>query len=179
VNRTQLSAAVLLLSLVAGCSGPSQPSSTSTGSVTPSSATTTVSLSPAEQDAQAAEQAVVAFWQKIDELGSDPKKSLEELAEVARDQARIQWQRNLTVERGQGYRQTGSASVIALNSEYAVDGLYSVTACIDFSGVNVVDQAGQSVITASRQPQASYTYKVQQDGGSFYVVEDTMEASPC
>ncbi|KGN41905.1 hypothetical protein N801_04265 [Knoellia aerolata DSM 18566] len=57
--------------------------------------------------------------------------------------------------------------------------LYQVSACVDVSKVNVVDKAGKSVVSAERQPRTRYTYKVQQDDGQFFVVEDLLKGEPC
>lgn len=183
INRAGAGATLTVALLLAGCSdatpGTSASSSTASQTSTPStsvSATATKSDSPEAK----AEAAVVAFWTELDRLASDPSKPLSDLSSVARDQALAQWQRNLTEMRGQGYTQVGA--VVVSNSAVtgdATSGRYSVTACIDVSKVNVVDQSGKSVVAANRAPRTKYSYDVQRDGEKFFVIKDPLKGDAC
>ena len=177
---------------LSACSGgepspsPSPSPSVSASATTSVSATSTPSSSPkksetAEQrNARLAGEAIVAFWAKQDELASDPRPPLTELATVARGQALMQWQRNLTDMRSKGRKTVGRVTVEAspgvLDTETK---LYQVSACVDVTKVNVVDKDGKSVVSAERLPRTRYTYKVQEDDGQFFVVEDLLKGKPC
>lgn len=177
-------AAAAVLALTAAC-GPDDPPTTS--STTPPSTTTTSTPSTttktetaAEKNARMAGEAVVALWAKLDELAADPNKSLSGLASVASDQALTQWQRNLTLMRGKGQKQVGSAVVEAPTATF--DGktnVYTVKACVDVSKVNVVDKDGKSVVTANRRPRVKYTYQVTESRNAFYVTQDLLQGVPC
>jgi len=56
---------------------------------------------------------ITRFWGVLDELASDPKKSLDKLAAVSRDQAIAQWRSNLTTYRRSGWKQVGDSTVLS------------------------------------------------------------------
>ena len=160
-----------------------KPTPSTTSSVIGTATTPTpsfTSLSPAEKDAKDAAQTITRFWGVLDELATDPKKSLDELATVSRDQAIAQWRSNLTSYRRSGWKQVGDSTVLSAEA-LAVDGknTFTVKACIDVSKANVVDPAGKSVIAAGRQDRTEYTYKVQKAPGGFFVTEDMLKGQPC
>jgi hypothetical protein len=115
----------------------------------------------------------------LDELASDPQKSLDKLAAVARAQAFAQWRSNLTTYRRSGWKQVGDSTVLSAEAQ-SVDGKnFVVKACIDVSKANVVDRAGKSVIAAGRQDRMEYSYKVQKAPEGFFVTEDKLKGNPC
>lgn len=172
---------------LSACDDPNEPTPTSSTSPTAStSASSTSSHSPSssetveQRDARLAGESIVAFWAKQDALAANPQASLTELSVVARGQALTQWQRNLTAMRGKGTKTVGRVTVET--SPGVLDAktkLYNVTACVDVSKVNVVDKDGKSVVSADRPPRTRYTYKVEQDDGRFFVVEDLLKGEPC
>lgn len=170
--------------LLAACTGDSdtRPSSNSPSlSVTSSaSSTPTPSTSSPATPEEEAQRVIVAYWSALDVLASNPDKSLSDLNVVARAQALRQWQRNLTEMRGQGVKQVGSVVVRDTTATFdAASSLYTVTACIDVSAVNVIDKAGKSVVLATREPRVRYTYKIQRDTDQYFVVEDLLVGKPC
>ena len=54
-----------------------------------------------------------------------------------------------------------------------------MTACLDVSGVDVVDETGNSVVPAGRPDRAAYDYTVERDGDRWFVIEDLVEAKDC
>lgn len=178
-----LAAAVMALS---SCNSPAAEPSDNTSSATSvpptatASASTTKTESVAEQAAREAREAVPAYWGKIDQLASDPNTSLSGLAEVADGQALTQWQRTLTLMRGDGVKQVGSVKVEDVHATPGKEsGTYKVDACVDVSKVNVIDKDGKSVISADRQPRTRYTYQVQKINGTYYITEDSFKGKPC
>jgi hypothetical protein len=156
---------------------PSATTSATSTATTPTPSST--SLSPAEKDANDAAQTITRFWAVLDELASDPKKSLDSLAAVSRDQAIAQWRSNLTTYRRNGWKQVGDSTVLSAEAK-AVDGQsFAVKACIDVSKANVVDRAGKSVVAAGRQDRMEYSYKVQKAPAGFFVTEDRLKGHPC
>ena len=178
--RTGATASLLATLLVmTGCTRaePQTPSPSASASSSSSMSTTaTPSDSP---EAQAA-QAVVAFWKLRDQLASDPSQGVTKLAEVARGQALDVHRRSLNAQAAQGWTQVGFVTVTP-GTVKPTDkpGEYSVVACVNVSTVNIVDAEGKSHVPPGRPEQSAYTYKVQQDGAQWYVVEDLLEATPC
>jgi hypothetical protein len=185
-NTKSLIAATLALAAITATSACTandiKPTPSTTTSVTSTATTSTpssTSLSPAEQDAKDAAQTITRFWGVLDELASDPKKSLDKLAAVSRDQAIAQWRSNLTTYRRSGWKQVGDSIVLSAEAQ-SVDGTnFAVKACIDVSKANVVDRAGKSVIAAGRQDRMQYSYMVQKAPEGFFVTEDKLKGHPC
>ena len=179
-RRTRAVAAVAVLAtlLVTGCdqgTGEPTPSPTAT-SATPTVAPTTptpTALSPEEEDLRGAEQAVVSLVALTDQLGQDFTRRLDELYIVSRDQAVDTWIQILNLRRVNGQTQIGNSVVEDIQVAKNAEGLWEATACIDVSGVNVVDKDGKSVVTPDRPARVKYRYLIEKgsDGG-FYVIED-------
>lgn len=154
------------------------PSSPSTGTASARTVTGTPSPSPssratARQKHSGAESAVVDFWHVIDRLSADPKLQVEELTTVSRGSAAEQWRQNIRDYRYERVKQTGSVLVtrpVAMPS--ATQGLYQVSACVDVTGVDLVDRRGKSVIAAGRPPRVKYRFTVQEDEGDWYVLKE-------
>ena len=185
-NTKSLIAATLALAAITATSACAandpKPNTTATIAVT-STATTpmqsSTSMSPAAQDAKDSEMAITRFWGVLDELASDPKKSLDKLAVVSRDQAIAQWRSNLTSYRRSGWKQVGDSTVLTAEAQAVGGRIFEVKACIDVSNANVVDRAGESVIAAGRQDRMEYSYKVQKAPEGFFVTEDKLKGHPC
>jgi hypothetical protein len=180
VAATFALAAITATSACATNDPKATPSTTTSATgIKASSTPSPTSLSPAARDAKDAAQAITRFWGVLDELASDPKKSLDKLAAVARDQAIAQWRSNLTTYRRSGWKQVGDSTVRSAEAQ-SVDGKnFAVKACIDVSKANVVDQVGKSVIAAGRQDRMEYSYKVQKTPEGYFVTEDKLKGHPC
>ncbi|EWT06808.1 hypothetical protein N864_16710 [Intrasporangium chromatireducens Q5-1] len=135
----------------------------------------TSSSSPTETDPQlAGAQAVVrAFWSRVDALGADPKRSLDELTSVARGQTLETWRELLTQRRRQAHRQVGRTSIVSSEASRS-GGKVTVDTCIDVSKTSLVDEDGKSVVAVNRAPRVRYTSVVERGtNGKYYVVQDT------
>jgi hypothetical protein len=183
-RRTRLASAAVLVAILATVSaacGPGEekadPTSTTAATTVPT--TTTTTLSQAQKDEEGAAAAVVAYWKKINELGSDPARSLSGLSQVARGQALTQWQRDLTVLRGSAHKYVGTIHVTPVDVARAKANTFSVAACIDVSKTNVVDESGKSVVDPNRVPRNKYNYVVEKSDNHFYVIKDTLRGTPC
>ena len=182
VGLTVTLAAVVLTS---GCNDPEAPATTSTTSTTSAPASTTsatssaTSLTPAEKDLKSAEETIGRYWAVLDELAADPKKSLNQVATVARDQAADQSRIELGTLQAKGWTQVGQ-SVVRSSTATTKDGnTFSVSACIDVSKVNVVDKAGESVVRPGRPDRQQYSYTVVRTPQGFFVTVDTLKGKPC
>ena len=103
-------AAVLV---TAACTDPAAPPTTTTAAPTTATPVTTMSTTTAADPQLAgAEAAVMELWRLVDALGADPKRSLDELTVVARDQSLDTWRELLTSQRRRGYTQTGRISIV-------------------------------------------------------------------
>jgi len=71
-----------------------------------------------------------------------------------------------------GYVQVGFRRVLDPHAVLAAENQWSVTACIDVSGTDVIDKDHKSVISPSRAPRYSYSYSVIKDGAKFYVTTE-------
>jgi hypothetical protein len=170
--------------LTSACNDPAPtPSlSTSTTATTSSSTTTTTSppgLSPAEKDLKAAADTISRYWEVLDELAADPKKSLNLVATVARDQAANQSRIELGTLQAREWTQVGESVVVSSKASTRDGKTFSVVACIDVSKVNVVDKAGKSVVRPGRPDRQQYTYAVEKAPQGFFVTVDTLKGKPC
>jgi hypothetical protein len=184
MKRTLAAGTVAVACLLGGCTpngGASSPSTTPSSAQPSSSSTTpTVSVTPTPTAEEQAADAVVRFWLQLDRLASDPQLPLSDLTSVARDQALAQWQRNLTQMRGEGLKQVGAVTVGNPAVTYSESTqTYQVSACVDVSKVNVVDQDGKSVVAPNRAPKTKYTYDVSRSDDKYFVIKDPLQGEPC
>lgn len=189
MKRRPLAVVVLLactVALVACNSENPRPSSSVSRDPAPSSSMSTSPvpsptkpLTPAEQDLLSAGEAVTQYWRVLDEVASDPKVSLNVLATVARSQALEQWQTTLAADRAQGVEQQGRARVRGAVASSGDGKSFAVSACVDFSEVDVVDASGKSVVKAGRPVAQRYSYVVQKAPEGFFVTEDLFKGQPC
>ena len=156
-----------------GCTNPAPPPATSTSPAATSTPAPPTSTSPAADPQLAgAEAAVSTLWGLVDALGADPKRSLDELTTVARDQALETWRELLTSQRRQGLRQIGNILIVSSKASPS-GGKFNVDTCIDVSKTSLVDQKGKSVVAANRPPRVRYASVVERGSdGKFYVVQD-------
>lgn len=109
---------------------------------------------------------------KTDALAQDPTADIGDVAMVARDDAFNDELSVLLHNHKNGYVQLGSSKVIDPHAVLAGPATWSVTACIDVSGTDVVDKNGKSVISPSRAPRYGYSYSVIKDGTKFFVTRE-------
>lgn len=181
MKKAQFSTLLITAGLLTGCSSSAgvpiattPPTTSATVTAEPTRSSTTP-VPPATRDAESAQVAVTAFWGKLDDVGINPKLSLDTLATVARDQALQQWTASTNTDRSLGYRQTGRAVVSPVSVKHLGKNQFEVVSCVDVSRVNVVDRDGKSVIAANRPARAEYSYQVEQDAQKFYVTRDTFK----
>lgn len=175
------------LLLVTACNDAETPDPTGTSSVslTPSTATPspspsqTKSETPEERDARLAGEAVVKYWAVVDELAANPRKSLNLLNPVARDQARAQRQYVLGTYSAKGWVQQGTVKLADVKATTKNGKTFAVTACIDVTGVDLVDKDGNSQVDPDRPDQWRYSYKVVKAPQGFVVTEDMLKGKPC
>ncbi len=178
-----LAAAVVL----GGCNNSDGTTPTATASATPSSATTspsasssaTTSETAAERDKRLAGEAVVEFWDVVGELAENPDQGTAALDSVARDQARAQWQVILGSYVEKGLVQRGRATLSRIETSTKDGRSFKVTACVDVTGVDLLDDKGASQVDPGRPDRQQYTYTVVKADGKFFVVEDTLKGKPC
>lgn len=155
-----------------------QSATTPTGSSS-STPTPTKSMTPEQQDLHDAAQAIVTYWKVLDQAASDPKANLNLLATVARAQALAQWQSTLAAYRSKGWVQSGNSTLGDVVAEKADKDTFTVTACRDATGVDVVDSSGKSVVENTRPDRQRFTYTVQKAPEGFFVTEDLFNGEPC
>lgn len=182
VGLTVTLAAVVLTS---ACNDPEPPATTSTTSTTSTPTSTTsatsspTSLTPAEKDLKSAEETIGRYWGVLDELAADPKKSLNQVATVARDQAAIQARNTLGTYQAKGWTLVGRTIVDSPTATTKDGETFAVSACIDVSKVNIVDKAGKSVVRPGRPDRQQYPYTVVKAPQGFFVTVDTLKGKPC
>lgn len=121
----------------------------------------------------------MTYWAIVDDLAAHPKKSLNLLDPVSRGQARAQMQALLGTYAAKGLQQKGSSSLSAVEGTTQDGKTFTVTACVDVTDVDLLDQSGESQVNSNRPDRQRYAYKVQKADDSFFVVEDTLQGKPC
>lgn len=191
MRQRTFAAMVVVASVVAlaGCNADDTPPSASSASTAQSSSsgaagtsstpTPTKPLSPEEQDLRSAEESITAYWKVIDEAASNPNQNLKVLARVARSQALAQWQSTLSEYQAKEWKQVGLSAVRDAEAATKDGKTFTVRACLDVSGLDVVDGSGKSVVAANRPAQQEYTYTVQKAPEGFFVIEDSLKGQPC
>lgn len=200
-------AAALLLAL-AGCSSangaaaplprpsgsPAATTPSATASPTPSP-TAQAAVTPEEQAGAQAEAAVRRYYAVINELGtnstSDP---LPALKQVMVSTGLLEAHKQVLLDRERQRRQVGETTIVSLvaravdltntpTSQPPIVPIVQVDVCYDVSGVDVVDAAGNSVVSADRVDRAleqlrvaNYNYP---DPAGWKVLETTVKNDPC
>ncbi len=186
-GRAATAAAGVSLLLVTACNDAETPDPTRTTSVssTPSIATPspspshTKSETPEERDARLAGEALVKYWAVVDDLAANPAKSVNLLDPVARDQARAQRQIALGTYAAKGWVQSGTAALSGVTASTKDGKTFSVTACVDVSGIDFVDEKGDSQVNPDRPDRQSFNYTVVKAKNEFFVTRDTLKGKPC
>jgi hypothetical protein len=171
-----LLAVVLTLAACRGEPAGLDTTPTPTVATTPASSPTptpTTSSSASDPAAAQAVGAVVQFWKMLDRLASDSDTSLSDIFTVARGQVADQYIQNITEYRYDNVRQTGRVMVDEATARRLRQAArYQVTACVDVSGTDVVDENGKSVISPTRNPRVLSVYEVERDDGKWYVIAE-------
>jgi hypothetical protein len=159
--------AVLMVTACNGADTPDPTATTSQATETTSTATPTPSASetkvetPAERDARLAGEAVVKYWAVVDDLAANPTKSVKLLDPVARDQAGLSGSRAGHLRWQRVWCRRARASVTDVTRRRPKTGRPSrVTACVDVSGVDLVDEKGASTVNPDRPDQQKFSYTV-------------------
>lgn len=155
------------------------PTATETTDASPST-TAPASLSPEEQDEADATAALEAYLQVLNGIGKR-EEPIKALNEVAIGTAREQWITQHLYYREQGWTQVGdpvdSVAALDVGGDDA-----QITVCSDVSEVDVVDEAGESVITDDRLDQTLNAYVLERSEPAehgWVVVDDTNLERPC
>ena len=114
----------------------------------------------------------MALIAKTDALAQDLTADISDVATVARGDAFTAELSFLVDNHKNGYVQVGFSKVLEPHAVLAAPSTWSVTACIDVSGTDLVDKNGKSVVAASRAPRYGYSYSVVKDGAKFYVTKE-------
>lgn len=199
-----LAAAGALLAAMLGCSedlgdaSPTAPPSPPESSISETTESPTSSPSPTDSEvaAQAATEAVHEYFKVVDRLGQKPNRPLKALRTVAVSTQLSAQERLLRSQRSAGYRQTGDAQVVSLlvqsvnldNSAPKAGRVptVQVDVCWDVSAVDVLDDDGQSVVTAQRPDRgwtrytvANYEWQRDPRGGWKVAGGEDLEKAPC
>jgi len=178
-------AGIAALVVAAGCSAANEPdpgasSPTPSASGTASPSPTAASLSPAEQDKAAAGEAVLRYMRVYEDLSVNTTKPFDVIDTVAQGQAAEQMRVDLTDSRGKKLRQTGEQQLGAPVVSTTDGKTFTVDACLDVTGVDVVDESGVSVVTSLRRDRQVFRYEVTKTDKGFFVTLNEYEAvGPC
>jgi hypothetical protein len=166
-----LATAVLLLAVVPGCSDsadePPKGATSTPRSPTPTTTNPSPTPTSGSQLAAAAASGVVRhYFATVDRLGRNPAEPLRQLAQVAASVQLSAQRRLIAQQREEGLRQTGDTKVAVLeveavnldNSDPAAGDVPTVAidVCWDVSDVDIVDESGNSIVSASR-PDTGWT----------------------
>lgn len=164
-----LTSALVAALLLVGCTG-GDPEGTDTTSETSSSSTSSSSSSSTSEPTSAptADQststgAVVAFVEMGDELSRSTKGDMTDLSQVSRGEARKDKMQTLSFYRSKGWRAKGKTVLDDLRQSSSTKDKASVSVCVDYSELDVVDESGESVVTADRQERVLHRYTVERD----------------
>jgi hypothetical protein len=179
-----IAGAVTIVALVAtGCTndadqgtGPASPNRTSAltapaGSVESTTTPQAMTREEAEAGAQAAVQDYLALFA---EISADPDRDVTELEQVAADRALSWATHQITTWRDAGQRGVGTQVVsefdvtnVVLGPDSSADHDHptvELTACVDVSATDIVDDDGNSVVSPDRLSRALVDYVVWNTG---------------
>lgn len=196
---TGLATAALLLVVVASCAnGSGDP--VASGSPTPSSpAPTTATTTPPSESEIASEAASVLLRQyfvTIDQLRSERTRPISELDAVAISTQLAAQKKLIQSQRSDGLRQTGSTSIAILTVQSVnLDNTdpqagkvptVQIDVCYDVSGVDILDENGNSIVTSQRPDTgwvrysvSNYEWNADPSGGWRVASGTDLEKAPC
>ncbi|MFW6033603.1 MAG: hypothetical protein ACOC9R_00595 [bacterium] len=173
---TQVVAAATLTLLAAGCTSDGGPAALPTPSAvtaTPNTPTPSPDATPTldQADAEAAAQAAVHDYLALfAEIGADPNRDVAELEHVAAGRALTWATHQITTWRDDGQRGVGAqvasdftVTSVVLDPSTTTDAdrpTVDLTACVDVSATDLVDQNGDSVVTVDRLDRVLVDYVV-------------------
>lgn len=163
-------ALLVLAAALAGCTG-----STSAPSPSPSIVSSSASPTPTLSEGQmAANDTVVKYRALIDQLRAQYKPDLTPLIEVSSDAAYEKWRYTIQDDFVNGHHQTGASSVSILSIDPGTMAQeWIVSACVDFSKVDIVDKAGKSVMpTPGGRERVAYTVDQVSTNLHWYVTKE-------
>lgn len=172
-------ALVLLGVLTVGACTPSTSVSTipSPSASLASSPTPSVDLSGTKKDAA---DKVVAYRALIDELRQQTTPDVTRLLTVSTGKAYEQWRLTLQDDFKNGHRQVGKSVVTILaTGSGTLANQWSVTACVDFSGADIVDKSGASVRTDSQVRFLTIYLVDQRPADQKWYVSNEESTEPC
>jgi hypothetical protein len=155
----------MLLAAMTACADDDGKDPGASGSPTPSSSPTTASPAPtapseSEVASEAASAVVRRFFATVDAVRQDSSRPSTDLAAVAASIELAAQKKLLSSQREKGLRQVGNTTVVTLevqsisldNSDPATGHVPTavVDVCWDVSQVDVLDRAGQSVVSPDR-----------------------------
>ncbi|MBW8174024.1 hypothetical protein K0651_13290 [Ornithinimicrobium sp. Arc0846-15] len=194
-KRTCVVGAVLLLGL-AGCTGDSSESGEAVATATPDEVRAT-SVAPTAEDPtteepspatptyaneneEAAAQAVIDLWTVIDEVRQDPEASPGEMAEVSSGQAFDQWTLTLQQDQQDGFVFAGNTIVeIESVTELGEPGTYKVVACMDISDLSINGEYLDRSASGGDFQRATFATSFDETRGKVVVIESPLEYEPC
>jgi len=161
---------VLAAAVLAGCT-PSTSASSPTPTVSVSTASPTPTLSEGQK---AANDTVTKYRAIIDQLRAQYKPDLAPLIEVSSDAAYEKWRYTIQDDFVNGHHQTGNSSVSILSTDPGTTAQeWIVSACVDFSKVDIVDKAGKSVMpTPGGRERVAYTVDRVSTNPHWYVTKE-------
>ncbi|MBD3783711.1 MAG: DUF4101 domain-containing protein [Micrococcales bacterium] len=180
----------LVATALVGCQGLEEPvsptpSASQTQSSSPVASTgATASVSPTTEDAdqrdlRLAGEAVVEYWAEVDQLAASPDSSIDDLKTVAADQAFAQQRVAVDAYRAKGWTQVGTASVTSVRATAGKGANFTVSACVDVSEIDFLDEEGESQVNPDRPDSQRFSYTVEKRNTKFLVVRDTLKGTPC
>ena len=170
-----VSAAAISASLaLTACTGSPDAAQEFPATASPSVTPTTASAQDAAVDAAA--DAVQRYYVLTDHLLSDPTSSIDEAATASSGEELDELRSQLQEQRARGERQTGSialSDVEPLAVELSSPTTVTLRVCVDVSGVDVVDTAGQSVVQPGRPARSQVDVTVVDWSPNGWLVEKT------
>ena len=78
-----------------------------------------------------------------------------------------------------GMTQTGTSALTDVQATTGDGKSFAVSACVDVSGVDLVNEQGVSQVNPDRPEQQSFSYTVVKADGGFFVTRDSLKGSSC
>ncbi|WP_114907676.1 hypothetical protein [Ornithinimicrobium murale] len=137
-------------------------------------------LSAEEQDEADATAALEHYHRVLDAVAQD-EADIEAINAVAIGTAREQWITQFMFYREQGWTQRGGVDLEVLEVTHREDQI-ELTVCSDVSGVDVVDESGESIVTSDRPSESLVDFLLERDENAehgWVLVEDVNRDEPC
>lgn len=169
------SVAAFMLALSAGCATtPSVPDSPTSPSMIPATPSPTPTLS---SDEKAAGEVVIAFYRALNRVASDPNVPLDTLYNVAGGELVAERLKIYQQSRAAKRRQLGEA--VPKIREVSGTSPFTVVACVDTTGLDVVDEHGNSVVPTGNPTLVLHRFTIDRVGDLLVAVKDEVVSTPC